>query len=237
MKIRKNDYNKDAAEKSLPLIKEIFMHKKFTVLLLLAVLMTACLPAVQSQQDIDSVVNTVVAQTMQANDRIEQAVNQTLTAQASFITATLEFTPTQEPTFEPIIIVTDTPLPTLANTPIPFAPQSQSQSQPTARAYSCFVETRQPAYGQQMRAGETFEIRWFVRNTGTNTWASGLDIKYASGPKMTNAERIEIKSALAPGEIYKISFTGKAPKNPGVYRMTWIVEGQMCYANVDIVVK
>lgn len=208
------------------------MQRKFTILLLLAVLLSACLPVGQSQQDIDAIVNTVVAQTMQANDRIEQAVNQTLTAQAPLPTAIIEFTATPEPVLE---IITDTPFPTATNTPIPFV--TQSQPQPTARAYSCFVETRQPAYGQQMRPGESFEIRWFVRNTGTRTWDSGLDIKYASGPKMTNAERVEIKTALAPGEIYKISFTGKAPKNPGVYRMTWIVEGQLCYANVDIVVK
>lgn len=209
------------------------MRKNITIIFLLVFVLSACLPG-QSQQDIDSIVNTVVAQTMEANDRIEQAVNQTLTAQTPFATATLEFTATPEPTFEPLIIITDTPFP-LTNTAIPFAPQSQSQ--PTPQAYSCFVETRFPAYGEEIKAGTNFEIRWFVRNTGTRAWDSGVDLKYASGVKMTTVERVEIKTALAPGEVYKISITGKAPKNSGVQQMTWIVEGQLCYANVVITVK
>src|SRR5690606_5451761 len=116
VKIRKNDYNKRCGRSiaSLPLIKEIFMQRKFTILLLLAVLLSACLPVGQSQQDIDAIVNTVVAQTMQANDRIEQAVNQTLTAQAPLPTAIIEFTATPEPVLE---IITDTPFPTATNTP------------------------------------------------------------------------------------------------------------------------
>jgi len=237
VKIRKNDYNKDAADQSLPSIKEIFMQRKFTILLLLAVLLSACLPTGQSQQDVDSIVNTVVAQTMEANARIEEAVNQTLTAQAPLATATLEFTATPEPTFEPLIIITDTPFPTSTNTNVPFVPQSQSQQQPTAQPYSCYVETRFPAYREEIKAGSNFEIRWFVKNTGTRTWDAGVDLKYASGVKMTTAERVEIKNALAPGEIYKISITGKAPKNSGVQQMTWIVEGKLCYANVVITVK
>lgn len=207
------------------------MQRKFTILFLLAVFVSACLPMRQSQQDIDSIVNTVVAQTMEANARIEQAVNQTLTAQAPLATATVEFTAT----FEPIIIVTDTQIPTLTNTSIPFAPQSPSQATP--QAYSCFVETRLPAYGEEIKAGANFEIRWFVRNTGTRTWDAGVDVKYASGVKMTSAERVEIKTPLAPNEVYKISITGTAPKNTGLQQMTWIVEGHLCYANVVITVK
>ncbi|MFN3490667.1 MAG: NBR1-Ig-like domain-containing protein [Anaerolineales bacterium] len=211
------------------------MRKHITILLALIFILSACIPG-QSQQDIDSVVNTVVAQTMEANARIEQAVNQTLTAQAPFATATLEFTATPEPTFEPLIIITDTPFPTLTNTSVPFVPQSQSQ-QPTPQPYSCYVETRLPAYREEIKAGTNFEIRWFVKNTGTRTWDAGVDLKYASGVKMTAAERVEIKSALAPGEVYKISITGKAPKNSGVQQMTWMIEGKLCYANVVIVVK
>lgn len=207
------------------------MQKKFTILLMLAILLAACAPG-QSAQDVDSLVSTVVAQTMEANDRIEQAVNQTLTAQVPLASPTLAFTPTLVPTFEPLIIITDTPLPA---TSTPFSQPAQAQSTP--QAYSCFVETRRPAYLEEIKAGSNFEIVWFVRNTGTRAWDSGIDVKYASGPKMTTPERTEIKVAMNPGDIYKISLNAKAPKNQGRHTMTWIVEGQLCYANVTITVK
>lgn len=208
------------------------MQKKIVVLVSLALMLTACLPA-QNSVDLESRVNTAVAQTLEARQQIEDSVAQTIAAQNSLFTPTLNVTAT----FERVRIVTDTPLPppTFPTfTPFPTDTPGPPVEQ---QAYSCFVDTRSPEYLEEIKAGGNFEIRWFVVNTGTRAWDSGLDLKYASGPKMTNPERVEISKALKPGETYKISLNGKAPNLRGIQQMTWVVQGQMCYANVAITVK
>lgn len=208
------------------------MLKKSLYLIMFAVLLTACLPA-QPTVDIQSQVNTAVAQTMESNNRIALAVQETLAAQLPANTPTAEVTAT----FETVDIFTDTPQPTVTplptNTSAPVPVQQSNVQQP----WSCFVLTLRPGYGEQIKAGASFEIRWQVKNTGTQTWNNGIDVKYASGIQMTKPQRVEIGKIMAPGDIYKISLTGKAPKNQGVQQMTWIVEGANCYANVVITVK
>lgn len=209
------------------------MQKKILVLTLVIILLAGCLPA-QTPQDLSSQVNTAVAGTMQSQAEIEQMVQQTMSAQQSIFTPTAESSPTPEPTFESVDIFTDTPIP--PPTPFPtntFAPAAPAVQQ----AYDCFVETRSPGYLEEIKAGGNFEIKWFVINTGTKAWTSGVDVKYASGPKMTTPERVEIKTELKPGDSYKITLNAKAPNKAGTYTMTWIVEGQLCYANVTITVK
>jgi len=209
------------------------MHKKMIVVTILVFLLTACLPG-QSQPDIDARVNTAVAETQQAENRIAESVAQTVTAQErSAATSTATSVPEITATFERVKIITDTPfppLPPLFDTDTPVPPV-------TPQLYSCFVLTITPDRGQEIKAGASFEIRWNVKNTGTRPWDAGVDLKYAGGAKMTNAERVEIPKSLAPGESYKISLTGKAPKTKGIQQMTWIVEGQLCYAVVVITVK
>lgn len=207
------------------------MLKKSLYLMTFAVLLAACLPA-QPTVDVQSQVNTAVAQTMEANNRIAQAVEQTVAARQPLDAPALE----ASATFEIVPIFTDTPLPTFTpfptNTSAPI-PAPVDVQQPR----SCFVLTIRPEYMEEIKAGSNFEIRWQVKNTGTLAWDSGVDVKYASGVKMTEKERVEISEVMDPGEIYKISITGKAPKNKGVQQMTWIVESINCYANVVIFVK
>lgn len=207
------------------------MLKKSFYLMTFAVLLAACLPA-QPTVDIQSEVNTAVAQTMEANNRIAQAVQETVAAQLPANTPTAEVTAT----FETVNIFTDTPQPTV--TPLPTSTSAPLPAQSNApQPWSCFVLTIKPAYGEEIKAGSNFEIRWQVKNTGTRTWDPGFDVKYAGGIKMTKPERVEISQGLAPGETYKISITGTAPKYKGIQQMTWIVESANCYANVVITVK
>lgn len=208
------------------------MRRKFTILAALAFVLAACLPG-QNAVDIQPLVNTAVAQTMEAERLIEEAVAQTVAAQQALSTPTLEFSPTAAATatFEPFTIVTDTPLPP------PTFPTNTPAAPVVKPLYSCFVVTRSPANLEEIRAGAPFEIRWTVINTGSRTWNSGVDVKFESGVKMTNASRVEIPVSLAPNESYKISLSAHAPGKKGVQRMTWVVEGNMCFAQVVIVVK
>lgn len=209
------------------------MQKKIVVLILVMILLAGCVPT-QNPQDVANQVNTAVAGTMQSQAEVEQMVQLTMAAQQSTSVPTTESSPTPEPTFENVVIFTDTPIP--PPTPFPtstFLPAAP----PVQKDYSCFVETRSPGYLEEINAGSNFEIKWIVRNTGTKAWTAGVDIKYGSGPQMTTAERVEIPVALNPDEVYKFILTGKAPNKAGTYTMSWIVEGQLCFANVTIIVK
>lgn len=210
------------------------MQKKLLFLILVFMLLAGCLPA-QTEQDISSLVNTAVAETAQANTQIASFVEQTVAAQQPAFTPTADFSPT--PTFESIPLFPDTPVPTFTFTPLPPPPTDEPAVSLVKKDYSCYVETRRPSYYEEIKADTNFEIRWFVVNTGTKAWTAGVDIKYASGTKFTGPERVEIPVALAPGETYKLSLTGKAPGKSGNYTMSWIVEGQLCFANVAISVK
>lgn len=208
------------------------MQRNTMILAALAFVLAACFPG-QNPVDVQPLVNTAVAQTMEAERRIEEAVAQTVAAQQVLSTPTVELTPTATATatFERITIVTDTP------PPFPTFPTNTPPPPVVKPLYSCFVTTRSPANLEEIRAGAPFEIRWTVINTGTRTWNSGVDVKFESGAKMTNASRVEIPVSLAPNESYKISLSAHAPSKKGVQRMTWVVEGNMCYAQVVITVK
>jgi len=210
------------------------MRRNPMILVVLAFVLAACFPG-QNTVDVQPLVNTAVAQTMEAERRIAESVAQTVAAQQVLATPSVEFTPTTTAlptaTYEIITLITDTPLPP------PEQPTSAPAPPAVKQPYSCFVNTRSPANLEEIRAGAPFEIRWTVINTGTRTWNSGVDVKFESGVKMTNASRVEIPVKLAPNESYKISLNANAPGKKGVQRMTWVVEGNMCYAQVVITVK
>lgn len=206
------------------------MLKKFLLLTTFALLLAACLPSAPQPVDVQSQVNTAVAQTMEANSRIAESVALTVAAHQPLNSPT----PEASATFEIVPIFTDTPLPTF--TPFPTntsAPAPVNVQVP----YSCFVTTVRPDYLEVIKAGSNFEIRWIVKNTGTNTWDSGVDVKFAGGTNFTDRERVEINKTMAPGDTFKISITGKAGKKTGVQQMSWIVENARCFANVAITVK
>ncbi len=208
------------------------MRRNSTMLATLTFFLAACFPA-RNPVDTQPLVHTAVAETMAAERRIAEAVAQTVTAQQALPTPTIEFTPTAAATatFEQFTIVTDTPLPP------PIIPTKTPALPTVVPLYSCFVATRSPANMAEIPAGAPFEIRWIVINTGRRAWNSGVDVKFDSGVKMTNVSRVEIPVSLAPKESYKITLSARAPAKKGVQRMTWVVEGKMCYAQVVITVK
>lgn len=64
-----------------------------------------------------------------------------------------------------------------------------------------------------------------------------MDVKYAGGSKLTGASRVQIGVPMAPGDQFKFNLTGQAPKDTGLYYMSWKVDGPICYGQVTIEVK
>lgn len=157
-------------------------------------------------------------------------------------------------TAEAIPPATNTPLPTqtAAGPPSPTAilPTATALTLPTStRAagggggtpapkpdYACSVISRRPFDNAVFRPNAEFDIVWTIVNTGTKTMAAGLDLKYLSGPKMTTTSRVELPE-LKPGQQYTVDFDAIAPSKQGFHVMTYLVDGQLCYPYVAIIVE
>ncbi len=207
------------------------MRKNMMILASLLFLLAACLP-VQNQQELDSRVNTAVAQTMEANNQIANAVAGTIAAQSALFTLTAEVEPSLTPTETPSI--TFTPI-TPTSTPLPINPTATYK--PAQPLYACNVVTQKPANYTEIKSGSKFDIRWTIVNVGLRPWVAGVDVKFASGTDMANPKRVEIPKEILPGYKYVIDLDATAPNKKGTYSMTWVVAGPMCYPSIIIVVK
>ncbi len=206
------------------------MLKKLLLLIALAVLLAACLPAQQQSAEFENQVNTAVAGTLQAEKQIDLAVEQTVAAKDAETTGDTTFdldnnvllqaSATPEPTFTPFVLPTFTP--TITQVP---------------PKYSCSIVTKKPKTNEVFAGGVDFDIKWTIKNTGTATWYDAADIKYYSGTSFANSTRAEIRAPLAPGQTFDLVLDATAPKKSGYHFMAWMVEGGLCFGYVNIWVK
>jgi hypothetical protein len=201
------------------------------------VLLSACQPAppTQDPSDVENQVATSVALTVAAqNAQTQAAVSPTPVATNTTL-------PTQT---EEGVVASPTPLETATGLPTAtaIAPPATSVSggggggTTTKREYACDTIRRRPFDNTSYRPGDTFDIKWTIVNTGTKTMVAGLDLKYNSGEKMTSRTRVELPE-LKPGAEFAVDFDAVAPAKEGTYIMTFVVEGQLCYPYVAIIVE
>lgn len=217
------------------------MHKTWIVLILLTFVIASCLPG-QSPEEVQSLIETAVAQTAAAQKQIEESVALTVAAQNALSTPTE--TPTATPTSTALSFPTLTPSPTV--TPIPVNPPSGGGGSGggggfTPRDYSCDIVGRRPFDNSEYNGGDKFDVKWTIVNTGTQTWNPGYDVKYFSGPHMATVNLVEIPVQMKPKDKYSIVMDANAPTDKGFQVMTWTVSGdgsaQLCYPYVAIIVR
>ena len=200
------------------------------------ILLSACQPAAPTQNPEDAAnhVATSVALTVAAQNAQTQAA----------VTPTVEATNTTLPTqteegsvASPTPLETSTPLATATAIALPTSSGGGGGGGTTTqREYSCDTIRRRPLDNTSFRPGDTFDIKWTIVNTGTRTMVAGLDLKYNSGTQMTNRTRVELPE-LKPGAQFAVDFDAVAPTKEGTYIMTFVVEGQLCYPYVAIIVE
>lgn len=203
------------------------MPKKMLLLLTLTILLASCAPS-QQTADVQSQVNTAVAGTMEVNERIDHAVEQTVAAQSQ---------PTEEPadkTSNVVLLLTATLVPT--NTPLAIATNTPANT-PIPLKYTCSVYKKKPRDNESFNKNEEFDVKFTITNTGTRIWPKGVDFKFVGGTSLASPKRVEIPKALQPGQSYEVVLDGKAPDKKGQYVMTWFVDGPMCYGYIAINVK
>ena len=203
------------------------------------VLLSACLPAPQPTQnpaDVANQVATAVALTISAAQAQTEAA-QPIPTNTTLPTQTDSAPPSATPiipTATPFIIVPAT------NTAVSSSGGGGGggASLPPP-ALDCTPVNNVPRDNTVFKKGEQFDIKWTIKNTGTKTIPAKLDVKYFSGPKLmelatdTFRELHEIK----PGKTAVIIIDAVAPVEKGFHVMTWVVEGNLCYPYVAIIVE
>jgi hypothetical protein len=204
-----------------------------------AVLVGACAPAPVPTQD-----------PAEVQGQIEESVALTVAAQQ----AEDEQQAQAEPTNTPLPTQTEAgpPTPTSAlATATPFVvvpptltPGSSSGGgggggggvPPAPLEYDCTSRDRRPFDNTYFKPNKEFDISWTIINTGTKPWPAGFDVKYFSGPKISTSTFVELP-AMDPGDSFEIILDGVAPQKEGFHVMTWMVQGQLCFPYVAIIVE
>ena len=193
-------------------------------------LLTACIPgqAAQSPEEIANQISTAVALTVAAQNAQAEAA-QPVATNTTLPTQTEAVPPTATP-----IIPTATPFVIVP----PTATFSSGGSGGAPLDYDCNAINRRPFDNTVFHKNEKFDIKWTIVNTGTKTMRMGLDLKYFSGPDMTPGRSPIELPELKPGEKFTVLLDdAQAPDKKGFHVMTWIVEGQLCYPYVAIIVE
>jgi hypothetical protein len=207
------------------------MRKSLIILTAMILLLAACAPAaaVQSPQDVRAQVETSVAMTVSAQDQVAESIALTMAAQQALAS------PTPDATSTPDVPPTLPVIPTITALTIPTSGGGGSTY--VKPDYACDIIHARPYDDSEFHAGDKFDIKWTILNTGAKTWPAGYDVKYDSGPHMTTLTRVQIPVEMKPGAQYDFVFDAVAPAEKGTQIMVWMVQGQMCYPYVRIIVK
>ncbi|HNT55175.1 MAG TPA: NBR1-Ig-like domain-containing protein [Anaerolineaceae bacterium] len=183
------------------------------------------LPPTVSAEDLQATVNaaaTISLQTIAANLTNTALALPTDTPEPS-ATPTLRPSSTIIPSNTPPA-VTATPLitraPTRTHTPV----QSPTNTaQPTSEGYNCTLIAISPAIDTVIGAGNDFDVRWTIKNSGSQTWDSGdVDYRWFSGDKLhTGNDVYDLAVDVLPNGTIDIIIDVKAPTTVGTYGATW----------------
>lgn len=204
-------------------------RKSFLPALALAAFLAACTPAQPNLQQVQVLVQTSVASTMEAQNQVGTLVAQTVEAQqpAATDTPTIMLTPSPFPTLTPIIPVIATA--TTASTGGGGGGGSYSPL-----AYSCGQEDWRPLDYTVFAPGDHFIVKWTLLNNGTQRWCEGGSC--SGGPDLTFQYGTNFLAAalgtgpiqansLKPGQTEAFGpYGGIAPNKPGTYAMYWKLE-------------
>jgi hypothetical protein len=217
--------------------KETIMNPSFkrAAFLLMAgiLLLAACAPAPAPTQDpaeIQQQIQEAVALTVAAQ---EAEAEQQVTPEPSNTPL-----PTQTeagPATETPVLPTATPFTVVPPTLVPNSGGGGGVAV-TPLEYDCTSRDRRPYDNTYFISNKEFDIKWTIVNTGTKSWPAGKDVKYFSGPQMSTTTLVELP-AMAPGDTFVVNLDAVAPQKQGFHVMTWIVEGQLCYPYVAIIVE
>jgi hypothetical protein len=134
------------------------------------------------------------------------------------VTATLANTQTPVPTSTSFTVDTFTPTSTFTNTPTETPEATMTYTPGTDQAQEL---SQSPADGAALSPGADFDLRWEIKNIGTNDWSSDYDYYYKSGVEGSGADTYDFPSAVNDGDKVTIIIDMVAPSSSGSYSTTW----------------
>jgi hypothetical protein len=198
--------------------KEETMSKKpvIAVLLLLAIILSACNMPTSPDSTSAPVSSTLAAQTLQA--MMTQVAGKATTP--PLVTATPR---ANSPTNAPAQ-ATSTKAPESTKPPVatkPPDPTATSTPKPVPCDAAAFVSDITVPDGSIFTANSQFVKTWKLKNTGTCTWSTSYAIVFTEGNAMSTPAATNLPSSVAPNDTIEISLTMTAPGAVGTYRGNW----------------
>lgn len=219
-------------------MKRLTISLRVIFALLGIALVASCVPGGPSQAEIESMIKTSVAMTVEAESKIATSVAMTVAARETEAAKAL-----------PTPIMSPTPLPTL--TPFPTSPTPWTAPPSsgggggggggsTKADYSCDIIHQRPIDNTKFNRNGTFDLTFTILNTGTKTWPAGKDLVHSYGPNFIVApawvtlQLPEVK----PGGTFNVgTYDGMAPDTKGHHVMEFKLEGGWCWPYIAIDVK
>ena len=119
---------------------------------------------------------------------------------------------------------------------VPTATTAASSSTGNKASY----EGQTPTDGTHVKAGEEFDITWYLVNTGTTTWTTDYSMRYFTGTNFSKPGKTyyRLNAAVAPNETGACSMDAVAPTTPGTYQMSAVLanENDENFMIVDITI-
>jgi hypothetical protein len=110
--------------------------------------------------------------------------------------------------------------------------------------YACKIMKIAPAYGSRQKRGWGFTTIWTVVNRGNVVWShTSVDYLYWAGDHLEKNKQhplYDLPKDVAPKGSVSLAVPMIAPKTPGTYTTTWIMQigkESFCDLNQQIVVK
>jgi hypothetical protein len=178
-------------------MSDLRIHKIFTLLISVLLLVSACSPTQESA------IATSVVQTVQAGQSLTQLAN--------------------IPTIAPTVTTPDlaTPLAS-ASTPTAAATLASAPSDPNCVKASLVGEN--PPDKTILTPGQYFWKTWTLQNTGTCIWTTAYQLVFWSGERLGSSLSYTLPNDVAPNETTDISIYLQAPVNGGEFTGFWRIK-------------
>jgi hypothetical protein len=206
--------------------------------ILLAIpLLAACAPAViqtTSPEEIEDLVATSVALTIEAQGQVATSVAMTVAAQETEAAAAMPSetpSPLSPPTLTPVL-TTATPFPTSTSS---SSSGSSGGGGTSSARFSCDIIRQRPIDNTEYKRTNTFDVTFAILNNGTATWDAGKDLVLLGnpGPTLINPPGTIELPRMEPGDVFTVGpFDAEAPDDPGRYVIDFKLEGGFCYPYV-----
>lgn len=172
-------------------------------------------------------INTFIAQTAGA------AATQTFVLlPTSTLTPTASKTPTEVPTSTPTFLFV---------IPTSTVPSSTPTMDALQGPYACKIISQTPEDDTTFAQGASFDMRWQILNSGTNTWDSNsADYRFTGGDKLHKTSAYDFPQSVPAGAAIEFVVPMQAPADPGLYKSKWIIalgKERFCPMSISIVVK